>query len=147
MSTIYDVFGSYKTPVRSYAGTHANGWLSEDDVKKCVKAWLERLGWKVEIAWGRSRGTDILAQKDDQRWLIEAKGGGPLQPMRVNYFLMILGEILQRMKDPTARYSIALPNMDQFRGLWTRLPQQAKNRLGVTALFASPNGEIEELQD
>jgi hypothetical protein len=67
--------------------------------------------------------------------------------MRVNYFLMILGEILQRMNEPSARYSIALPNMDQFQGLWMRLPRQVKSRLSVTALFVSPNGEIEELGD
>jgi hypothetical protein len=38
------------------------------------------------------------------RWVIEAKGGGSLNPMRVNYFLAVLGELLQRMSDPCARH-------------------------------------------
>jgi hypothetical protein len=122
-----------------------DGWLSEDAVKAHVKYWLEDKGWRVEVAWARSRGVDILASRGDERWLIEAKGGGSLQPMRVNYFLMILGEVLQKMHDPAARYSIALPDMRQFRGLWERLPGLAKTRLGISALFIGPNGEIEEI--
>jgi hypothetical protein len=45
--------------------------------------------------------------------------------MRVNYFLGALGEILQRMEDPTAKYSIALPDLQQFRNLWKKLPSLA----------------------
>jgi hypothetical protein len=129
---------------RPMKGADVDGWLSEDDVKRHVKARLERLGWRVEVAWGKSRGTDILAKRGGDRWLIEAKGGGSLQPMRVNYFLMILGEILQRMDDSSARYSIALPDMRQFRGLWSRLPRHAKTRTAVTALFVSPNGDVHQ---
>jgi hypothetical protein len=121
------------------------GWLSEDAVKTHVKIWLENLGWQAEVAWGRSHGVDILASRGSDNWFIEAKGGGSLQPMRVNYFLMVLGEMLQHMHDPYARYSIALPDMRQFRGLWERLPWLAKSRLGITALFIGPNGEIEEV--
>jgi hypothetical protein len=66
--------------------------------------------------------------------------------MRVNYFVVILGEVLQRMENPAARYSIALPDMRQFRGLWARLPSLAKKRLGITALFVGEDGEVEEVE-
>ena len=58
------------------------------------------------------------------------------------------GEIVQRqrMDDPAARYSIALPDMAQFRGLWKRLPQLAKQRTQVTALFARADGTVREEQ-
>jgi hypothetical protein len=64
--------------------------------------------------------------------------------MRVNYFIGILGEILQRMDDPNAKYSIALPDMKQFRGLWERLPHVAKERIQITALFIDPQGAVTE---
>jgi hypothetical protein len=64
--------------------------------------------------------------------------------MRVNYFLTILGETLQRMDDPKARYSISLPDLAQYRGLWRRPPQLAKARTGVTALFVDETGRVEE---
>lgn len=116
--------------------------LSEDEVKKRVVSWLESQGWNTRVAWGRNRGIDIEALKGEERWLIEAKGCGSLAPMRVNYFLAILGETLQRMDDPRARYSIALPDMPQFRGLWDRLPQLAKKRTHINALFVCEDGQI-----
>lgn len=64
--------------------------------------------------------------------------------MRVNYFLGILGETLQRMADEEAKYSIALPDVPQFRGLWSRLPELAKSRTTITALFVSPEGVVRE---
>ena len=131
-------------PEPVYRGSTADG-LSEDEAKHHLRAWLEAEGWVVEIAWGKLRGVDLLAKRDDAIWIIEVKGCGSRQPMRVNYFLAVLGETLQRMNDPVARYSIAVPDMAQFRGLWQRLPRLAKDRTGITALFVSESGQVEEV--
>jgi hypothetical protein len=116
--------------------------LSEDAVKKILVDWLERHGWSAEVAWGHTRGADCVATRGEEQWIIEVKGCGSRQPMRVNYFLAVLGELLQRMNDPKARYSIALPNMKQFRGLWERLPRLAKERTKVTAIFVGADGQV-----
>jgi hypothetical protein len=71
-------------------------------------------------------------------------GCGSRQPMRVNYFLAARGELLQRMDDEQARYSIALPDLPQFRWLWERLPKLAKSRTTITALFVRENGSVIE---
>jgi hypothetical protein len=94
--------------------------LTEDHVKQLLQTWLEADGWETVIAWGHKPGIDIIARRGEETWIIEAKGCGSLQPMRVNYFISILGELLQRMSVAEARYSIALPNMQQFRGLLAR---------------------------
>ncbi len=119
--------------------------LSEDDVKRFLEKWLITEGWKVQVAWGHERGIDIEASKGSSLWLIEVKGSGSLQPMRVNYFLGALGELLQRMDKPNAIYSIAFPDMQQFRGLWNRLPDLAKSRTGITALFVATDGKVTNL--
>jgi hypothetical protein len=61
--------------------------------------------------------------------------------MRVNYFLAILGEIPQRMDDPSARYSIALPSLREFKRLCERniraaavLPGQEPRALAAVKL-------------
>lgn len=118
--------------------------LSEDEVKECLEIWLKNDGWAVSIAWGMARGIDIEAARGSRRWLIEVKGLGSRQPMRVNYFLAILGETLQRMADPDAKYSIALPDIPQFRGLWSRLPSLAKKRTKISCLFVTPDGVVTE---
>ncbi len=118
--------------------------VSEDDVKKHIAIWLEESGWKVKVAWGKVRGIDIEATRGQKRWVIEAKGQGSLQPMRVNYFIAMLGETLQRMSDPLAKYSIAMPDIPQFRGLWERLPSLAKERTQITAIFVTASGQVFE---
>jgi hypothetical protein len=64
--------------------------------------------------------------------------------MRVNYFLAVLGELLQRMDDGSAKYSIALPDLQQFRNLWLRLPRLAKQKTGISCLFVDSRGNIQE---
>lgn len=119
--------------------------FSEDAIKKVLEDWLIAQGWKVKIAWGRKHGVDIDAVKESQRWFIEVKGQGSRNAMRVNYFLSILGETLQRMEYPQAKYSIALPDIQQFRNLWERLPHLAKSRTGITAIFVDEIGNISEV--
>ena len=122
-------------------------FLSEDTVKLHLKNWLESEGWRATVVWRKERGIDIEAFRNGQRWIIEAKGSGSRDQMKVNYFLSILGETLQRMNDPAAKYSIALPDHRQFRNLWARLPELAKSRTTITMLIVELNGNVEEIID
>jgi len=123
----------------------SNENLSEDSIKRILENWLITQRWKVRVAWGREHGIDIDAAKDDKRWVIEVKGQGSRDAMRVNYFLGILGATLQRMEDSNAKYSIALPDMQQFRNLWGRLPFLAKSRTGISAIFVDKDGNVSEI--
>jgi hypothetical protein len=51
------------------------------------------------VAWGRVRGIDIDARHPDgRRYVIEAKAEvGRNGPQQVNYFVGMLGELVQRM--------------------------------------------------
>jgi hypothetical protein len=118
--------------------------LSEDAIKHTLNNYLINDGWETEIAWGKKQGIDIDARRGKDRWVIEVKGHGSRNAMRVNYFLAVLGELLQRMNDKNAKYSIALPNMEQYKILWTKLPSLAKERIGVSCLFVDANGNITE---
>lgn len=131
---------------KSPKGDAGEGHLSEDDIKKVLETWLEEQGWKTEIAWGKKQGIDIEASQVDKRWVIEVKGPGSRQPMRANYFLSILGELLQRMADDQAAYSIAFPDMKQYQRLWERLPTLAKKRTKITILLIDPRGKVTHLE-
>jgi hypothetical protein len=118
--------------------------LSEDEIKRSIEEFLDKNNWTVNIAWGKTPGVDIDASRNGERWIIEVKGHGSLSAMRVNYFLAVLGELLQRMDDSKAKYSIALPDLPQFRNLWLKLPQLAKQKTGITCLFVDSHGNIKE---
>ena len=118
-------------------------WPAEDFLKRWLKDYLESEGWRVTVMWGRDRGVDVEAFKNHQRWLFEVKGRGSSQPANVNYFIGMLGETLQRMSDPNALYTIVMPDIPQFRGLWQRLPALAKERTAISAAFVSQGGTVE----
>ena len=61
--------------------------LSEDSLKSSLVAWLNNQGWTARVAWGHERGIDIDAIRGTERWVIEVKGRGSINPMRANYFL------------------------------------------------------------
>ena len=116
--------------------------LQEDDIKSILNNYLIENGWDTKVAWGHRQGIDIEACKGDNRWIIEVKGSGSKQEMRVNYFISILGEILQRMNDDNARYSIAFPDIEQYRKLWNKLPELAKQRTTVDLILVDEKGNI-----
>lgn len=114
--------------------------ISEDEVKRAVKSYLEGQGFSVSVAWGRQHGIDLDARRGDDRWIVEAKGTAPRGPQQVNYFLSALGELVQRMDDDAARYAIAVPDNPQYRGLVARLPMPARRRLNLTVFFVRREG-------
>jgi len=136
-----------KTPhPHSQVPTDVQKLLSEDQVKRSVSNWMQSAGWHVRVMWGTATGTDIQGQRGNRKWLVEVKGSGKYPQMRVNYFLSVLGEILQRMDDIEAVYSIALPDIDQYRRLWERLPRLARERTRLTLLLVDSSGHITTLK-
>jgi len=116
--------------------------MSEESIKNLLNIYLQENGGQTVVAWGGTHGIDIDAHRNSERWIIEVKGCGSRNAMRVNYFLGILGELLQRMDDPNARYSIALPDLQQYKNLWSRLPDLAKQRTGIDIIFVAEDGKI-----
>jgi hypothetical protein len=105
--------------------------ITEDQVKQAVHAVLQTAGWHVETRWGHLPGIDIEATRGTDRLVVEAKGEGTRPAMRVNFLLGALGELLQRMDTPDARYGLALPAHRQFVGLICRLPIWVRTHLSL----------------
>jgi hypothetical protein len=95
-------------------------------------------GRRVQRKLPRLRDSRRRARHPDGRYLIEAKAeGGKNGPQQVNYFVGMLGELVQRMDDVQASYGIALPDNRQYRGLVNRLPALAKERLRLAVFWVS----------
>lgn len=116
--------------------------IGEDAVKAAVRDFLAARGLHVEVRWGRDRGVDITATGPDERWIVEAKGEVLSPQQQGNYFLGALGELVQRMDDPHARYALALPDTPRCRGLVRRLPDLARQRLMLTVFFVRRDGTV-----
>jgi len=60
---------------------------------------------------------------------------------RSNYFVGILGELLQRMYDESATYGIALPANRQYAGLVDRPPRLARDRIGLNVFWVARSSD------
>jgi hypothetical protein len=116
--------------------------MPEDLVKTAVAKHLEALGYKVKLIMGKAPGIDIDARRVDERLVLEAKGEAALNAQQVNYVLGALGELLQRMDDPAARYGLALPDNAQYRKLISGLPTLMRERLKFVAFFVGIDGNV-----
>jgi len=138
---------SSRLPTPTAVAKRVMDGLSEDEVKAALVGMLEADGWTVEVAWGKRRGIDVVAVRESERWLIECKGHGSRPEMQNNYFVGVLGELLQRMSAEDAKHSLAFPDVPKFRRLWSELPRPVKSKLGLTALFVASNGTVVELAE
>jgi hypothetical protein len=113
--------------------------ITEDEVKMAVRDHLASQSFEVQVAWDRTRGIDIDARHPGgRRYVVEAKAEtGTSGAQQVNYFVGMLGELLQRMDDDSASYGIALPENPQYRGLVDRLPRLARDRIGLNIFWVA----------
>src|SRR5215217_8762785 len=116
---------SEPTPPPVVLGGSDHSRITEDEVKEAVRAHLTARGFDVAVAWGRLRWIDIDARHPDgRRYLIEAKAEvGKNGPQQVNYFVGMLGELVQRMDDVQASYGIALPDNRRTEASLTDFPR------------------------
>ena len=117
--------------------------LTEEQVKHFINDYYTAQGFNTNVAWGHSHGADIIAQRENTRLIIEVKGCGSRPQMRVNYFLSVLGEVLQRMDTEDDEYYIALPKMQQYEILWRKLPALAKPRTKISLILVDDSGHLE----
>jgi hypothetical protein len=118
-------------------------FVEEDDVKKSIVTILMAENWIIDkTAMGKTHGVDIAAKRPpNEIILVEAKGEGSLNPMRVNYFLMVLGELIQKMDSPNKYYGIGLPAHRQFGRLITKLPRWIKQYLKLRIFLVKRLGK------
>jgi hypothetical protein len=140
----YLVEGQTAHPEQQQRRVHDAEGLTEDFIKDAIDKWLRAQGWETAIAWGRKRGIDIVARRQSESWIIEAKGQGISPQAQGNYFLNGLSELLSRMDNPSARYSLAFPDLRRYQGLWERLPRLVKEKLSLSMLFVDASGTVRE---
>jgi hypothetical protein len=119
--------------------------LPKKKLRRILEDYLTSHGWEQESnGLAPSHDVTIKVKRGAERWVIEMRGAGTLNPEITSSFVAILGRVLQRMDEKNCKYSIALPDTKPFRRLWERLPALAKNRTGITVLFVGRGGAVDE---
>ena len=121
--------------------------MTEDEVKIAMKNHLERHDYEVAVIFGKAGGIDIEAAKENERILIEARGEAASPQQQTDLFLTALGAIVRWMTDPDARYGIALPDNQVYRGLVQKLPSLSRSRLNLTVFYVRRAGDKIEVTE
>lgn len=115
-------------------------WRWEGRVQSAVVRWLAAGGWdiiRVADTASREQGVDIEARRGDERLLVEVKGYpsatylhgasagekkryGAATQARTYFGNALLSGMLMRHKHPTARVTLAFPDVPTFRRLAKR---------------------------
>ena len=124
-------------------------WPTESFISRTVRKALERKGFKLHPRRSlHAHGVDITAYHPRNRYylFVECKGypkGNSETAQRDNYFLMVLGQILLRMRQKNAYYVVALPDHPFYRKrILNPEFRLAKEWLGLWFFLVKRDGSI-----
>lgn len=142
---------------RSAPTDEDDSWLDESNIQAHVVRWLESEGWRiVRQATGREHGTDIDAERGEERLAVEVKG----HPRRLHVFGANKGQARKWHSgaqartyygnalhtattmlhaDPTRQAAIALPDLPVYRGLVQR-SRGPLTTIGMRVWFVTRDG-------
>lgn len=128
-----------KLEMKNFAYDDSVG-LGEETVKVCVADFLRSRGYTVSVGKKRERGPDMRASKEGQKIILEAKGEGSRREIFNNFFVSILGEMLQRTAELAAEYGIALPAHRKYARLIEELSDNTRFILRLNFYLVRPSG-------
>jgi hypothetical protein len=134
--------------------------MTEDEVIDFLASWLSDKGWEIlEKCKGHEHGNDILAKKEGQTLMIEAKGAKGSDKSNVTKRAQFdsgqvkihLGEAMVKVlefrnKNPGAKIGIAQPEDPYIRNVLKSVIPEVK-KIGIVLYWVSSStGIIEELE-
>ena len=109
-----------------------------NELPSLIKEWLEEKGWET-IEHNRY----IEAKKQERKWFIDiyqtTRGRKVPLPSK-------LTDMIKKMDDNDAYYSVALVDSPIYRKQWNEIPSVAKERLQVSVILADRMGHVLEMK-
>jgi len=110
---------------------------NEDFVQGAIERHFAELGFK--LLSGTHADLECEHPTSRERWLVEAKG---LTSAVGLDFRTGLGQLLQRMHEPSTHYGVAVPDIPQFRSQCAQVSPRVRELLGVHWLFVTSEGLV-----
>ncbi|MDF2944393.1 MAG: hypothetical protein K0S01_3251 [Herbinix sp.] len=82
---------------------------------------------------------DLIAEKEGERWIIEAKG---LTSAIGTDFNTCLGQLVKSMKDDNTIYAIAVPNQEKYKRQCGLISDYFRKLVGLHILLVAENEDI-----
>ncbi|GAA1157843.1 hypothetical protein GCM10009630_65030 [Kribbella jejuensis] len=152
--------GHAPEPSTEQASGPARGWPHESAVQGALVGWLARDGWRilrVADTETQERGTDVIAERNGTRLLVEVKGypgttyargakAGQAKPtpptLQASHWLAaaLLKAMRMRGADTDARVAVAMPDYPRYRSILSEIEASLRGA-GVEVWLLSERGE------
>lgn len=109
-----------------------------DELPSLINEWLEERGWQTS-----KHSRYIEASKSEKKWYIDIyqTTRGRKMPLSSK-----ISDVIKKMEDDEALYSVALVDSPIYRKQWEELPSGAKKRLQVSVILADHMGNVVEIK-
>ncbi len=82
---------------------------------------------------------DLVAEKDDEKWIVEAKG---MTSQITVDFNTCIGQLVKSMSSPTWKYAIAIPCEDKYKVQCVKLPEYFRRSNNLHIIIVDENAHI-----
>lgn len=139
----------------------SDDWSWEGNVQSAVVSFLAKAGWRIVSVADTARcqqGTDVIAEREGSRLLVEVKGrpsstyargerAGPRKPTQPStqagiWFAQGLTTLIRRGAEPQGRLAVTLPDKPRYRTLFAEAGW-ALRRLDVAAYLVAADGSVQ----
>jgi hypothetical protein len=109
----------------------------EGFVQRAIESHFSRLGFVLEC----ETLADLVCVHEHtaERWLIEAKGATSSIGLD---FRTGLGQLIQRMTDPSTKYALAIPYDERFLAQCGLVTARVREAIGLYWLIVKPDGSV-----
>ncbi len=126
-----------KSEEEKLAARKAKMKRNTEDLCNLIKSWLSEHGWEYI-----ENKDYIEAHNGKNRWLINVQG---IKRGRKQTLPVKLSEVIKKMDDSSAHYSIAFNDSISYRRQWNEIPSSVKEKLNMSVILADKKGNIIEI--
>jgi len=112
-----------------------NKYPNEAFIQEAIENYFSNEGFVIE----KDGQIDLIAEKSDEKWIVEAKG---MTSQITVDFNSCLGQLVKSMVSPVWNYAIAIPYEDKYKVQCMKLPKYFRNNNNLHIIVVSENAQI-----
>ncbi|QRN85831.1 hypothetical protein JR334_00925 [Clostridia bacterium] len=108
---------------------------NEAFIQEAIENYFSNEGFEIQ----KDGQIDLIAEKNDEKWIIEAKG---MTSQITVDFNTCIGQLVKNMESSTWNYAIAIPYEDKYKVQCMKLPDYFRNNNNLYIIIVNENAQI-----
>lgn len=113
----------------------AKEYPNEAFIQEAIENYFSNKGFVIE----KDGQIDLIAKKNDEKWIVEAKG---ITSQITVDFNTCIGQLVKSMASPAWNYAIAIPCEDKYKVQCVKLPEYFRKNNNLYFIIVNENGQI-----